>query len=561
MTRNVAWLLLLAVVAVPAFAGSNSGSVSGYVKNSAGVPQMGASVQIFAPGVVATTVFTDSTGFFNAATLVSGVYHVKVTAPSFLPSLRENVNIRSGANMVVNVTLNTLYEAIQFTPARKRAGDDEEDWKFTLRNMASRPVLRIVDDGPVVVSRSEKDEDKVLRAKVAFIAGAEAEGSSGAAGSTVFDIDTSMFSSGKLNLNGNVAYNGQSTPATVLRAAYSKQLANGSTPEIAFTGRRFALPFDGQHSAALQALALSVADDFTLLDVAEMKLGTEYQTIEMFGRADAFKPFADLDLHLGHDTTLSYGYATTQPTMRAAKGFDTAPADLSESGPRMSLQNFNTQIERARHHEVALKHRLGSNTTLLAAAYDDSFTDPAVIGVGDPDTTSGAFLPDLYSGTFSFTGRTFHTNGVRVAAERKLADVTATMDYSYGGALDLPAYTPAANAQAAMQKVSRHTLGCKVAGSVPVTHTRWIASYRWTNGPSITPVDSFNGSIGQMDPYMNVFVRQPVPTLGFLPKMEALVDVRNLLAQGYTPIIGSDGRMLYLVQTARAVRGGVSFSF
>jgi hypothetical protein len=64
-----------------------------------------------------------------------------------------------------------------------------------------------------------------------------------------------------------------------------------------------------------------------------------------------------------------------------------------------------------------------------------------------------------------------------------------------------------------------------------------------------------------MDPYMNIFVRQPMPSWGFLPKMEALVDVRNLLAQGYTPVIGSDGRMMYLVQTARAVRGGVSFSF
>jgi hypothetical protein len=112
-----------------------------------------------------------------------------------------------------------------------------------------------------------------------------------------------------------------------------------------------------------------------------------------------------------------------------------------------------------------------------------------------------------------------------------------------------------------MQEVKRHTVGCKVSGNVPVTHTRWIASYRWTSGPSVTPVDAFNSTAAQMDPYMNIFVRQPMPTLGFLPKMEALVDVRNLMAQGYTPVIGADGRMLYLVQSARAVRGGVSFSF
>jgi hypothetical protein len=43
--------------------------------------------------------------------------------------------------------------------------------------------------------------------------------------------------------------------------------------------------------------------------------------------------------------------------------------------------------------------------------------------------------------------------------------------------------------------------------------------------------------------------------------MEALVDVRNLLAQGYVPVMGQDGRTIFLVQSARSVRGGVSFTF
>src|SRR5690242_20314625 len=99
MTRSVAWVLLLAAIAVPAFAGGNSGSISGYVKNSSGTPQMGALVEFFGTGTSpALTVFTDATGHFNANALASGIYRLKVTAPSFLPTLRENVNIRSGAN-------------------------------------------------------------------------------------------------------------------------------------------------------------------------------------------------------------------------------------------------------------------------------------------------------------------------------------------------------------------------------------------------------------------------------------------------------------------------------
>ena len=43
--------------------------------------------------------------------------------------------------------------------------------------------------------------------------------------------------------------------------------------------------------------------------------------------------------------------------------------------------------------------------------------------------------------------------------------------------------------------------------------------------------------------------------------MEAIVDLRNLLAQGYVPMLGPDGKTVYLVQSARSVRGGVSFTF
>ncbi len=43
--------------------------------------------------------------------------------------------------------------------------------------------------------------------------------------------------------------------------------------------------------------------------------------------------------------------------------------------------------------------------------------------------------------------------------------------------------------------------------------------------------------------------------------MEALIDLRNLLAQGYVPVIGQDGQTVYLVQAARSVRGGVTISF
>jgi hypothetical protein len=72
----------------------------------------------------------------------------------------------------------------------------------------------------------------------------------------------------------------------------------------------------------------------------------------------------------------------------------------------------------------------------------------------------------------------------------------------------------------------------------------------------------FNASAGRSDPYLNVFLRQPIPGTSFLPgKMEAIIDLRNLRAEGYVPVVGQDGQTVYLVQSARSVRGGVAFTF
>ncbi len=152
---------------------------------------------------------------------------------------------------------------------------------------------------------------------------------------------------------------------------------------------------------------------------------------------------------------------------------------------------------------------------------------------------------------------------MRLVLQRKLlSDLTATLDYAYGGVLDLT--RPDVELQDArewMRTQRRHAVAAKFSGSIPHAKTHWIASYRWTSGQALTPVDVFNTSAGQSDPYLNLFLRQPIPA-GFLSgHMEMLVDLRNLLAQGYVPVVGSDGRTVYLVQAARSVRGGVAFSF
>jgi hypothetical protein len=313
----------------------------------------------------------------------------------------------------------------------------------------------------------------------------------------------------------------------------------------------------------LQAIALTTSDDMVLGDSIELNFGSELQTIQFMGRVTTFRPFGTADIHLSPNTVLEYRYATSEPNSRLERDFGLAPEDGNEAAPRVSMVSYATTVEHAHHQELSLSHRIGRNNIQIAV-YTDRISDPALTGVGEFTTDNGNVLPDLYSGTFTYQGNDFHTQGARLVWQRQLTSrITATMDYEYGGVLDLA--TPnvsLANVSQSTLVRKRQSVAGKLAGTVPKSKTRWMASYGWINGEALTPVDMFNASAGRTDSYLSLFFRQPIPGTGFFPgHIEAIVDLRNLLAQGYVPVLGNDGHTVYLVQSARAVSGGVAFTF
>ena len=136
------------------------------MRDSAGVPQIGAQVQLLRPDLsVVASVYTNGEGRFLISSLVPGRYALKAMGPSFLPALRENVSVRGGT--VVNLTLNTLYEVIQWLPAEPRAGGSQkDDWAWTLRSAANRPLLRWLEDGPLVVVSDGSGTTPKLKARL-----------------------------------------------------------------------------------------------------------------------------------------------------------------------------------------------------------------------------------------------------------------------------------------------------------------------------------------------------------------------------------------------------------
>jgi hypothetical protein len=526
---------------------------------------MGAAVEIL--GTAARKVFTDDRGFYSLAALVPGSYNIKVSAPSFLPTLREKIGVRSGSKLMVNVTLTNLFEAIQLVTVPTQV--DQDDWKWTLRSISNRPILRILPDGSTAIVENGSD----LKGNIKLLAGAPGEGfGSPSDMSAAFSVERSLLSTGTVRFNGDVGYgtDGSPNPAAILRTTYTSHYNDVFEPSLSISALRLNSPdLNNMPGATLQALSVTSSDRVVLGDMLEMTLGSQLQTVQFMGRVHAFRPFGSADLHLTPNTVLEYQYSSSVPDSRLedrstdGDHVEAASSDPGTAGPRLSIVNFTPAVERARHQEVSVSQRIGKNN-MQVALYADNIVDPVLTGVGDLTAETGDILPDLYSGTFSYQGNDYSAAGVRAVLQRKLlSDLTATLDYSYGGVLDLS--HPGIELQDARDYIRaerRHSMAAKFGGNIPKSKTHWTASYRYTAGRTLTPVDLFNTSPGAADPYLNLSIRQPIPSKLIAGHMELLLDIRNLLAQGYVPVVSSDGQTVYLVQSsARSVRGGLAFNF
>ena len=567
MANRLKWLVVLLGAALPVCA-ATPGSISGMVKSADGTPQMGALVEVFAAGTLQPFVaFTSQAGSFQVASLAPGSYRLKVTAASFLPSLIENVVIRSGGKAIINVTLNTLAEAIRFLPPRQISEQDQDDWKWILRSAANRPILRFNSDDGLILTSSAVNENRdthAVKGKVAFVAGAQADGFGSAPDyGTSFDVQQALFSADTLSFDGRVG-NGNGQPAGVIRTSYRHQFANGDTPTVAVTLRRTAPPGSAANNA-LNSLAFTFSNTTNVAGLVDLSYGSEVQGVQFIRHISGVRPFATAGVHLGKNMMVEYHYATAEPASAFDRALDNSGDDDSVPMPRLSVVGYAPALERDRHQEVAVSRKHG-DTKFQAAVFFDRVSNLALTGSGDVSSIASDVIPDVFSDTFTFNGGNLDTKGFRLVAEHTFSrELTALLDYAYGGAVSAPDWNSTASwadLREALRVEDAHSVTAKLNGLIPDSGTRWAASYKFTSSNAVTPVDLFNASPGHADPYFSVVIRQPIPGGSFIPgHIEAVLNVRNLLAQGYRPFLSPDGRTLYLVQAARAVRGGLAFTF
>ncbi len=100
----------------------------------------------------------------------------------------------------------------------------------------------------------------------------------------------------------------------------------------------------------------------------------------------------------------------------------------------------------------------------------------------------------------------------------------------------------------------------RFSGTLDGTGTRWQASYRWQPDDTVTEVAPF--AVDALAPYLNLHICQTIhQSRKGSSGIEALVEVRNLLAQGYHPYLLRDGSIVLFAQDQRGFTGGLAFSF
>ena len=143
-----------------------SGSIAGFVRDSRGIPQMGASVLLFNRSErLIQQAITNERGIFGFALLTPDLYSVRVSLASFVPAVKQKIAVQPGMQSLLYVDLASVLSSIELvyaTPGQGALMSDE--WKWTLKASAStRPVLRMLPDPDYSVSRSNPRDEPSSR--------------------------------------------------------------------------------------------------------------------------------------------------------------------------------------------------------------------------------------------------------------------------------------------------------------------------------------------------------------------------------------------------------------
>jgi len=555
----------LSVLQSACAASITSGSVAGVVTDAAGTPQIGIVVELLrADSSLAARVFTDRRGNYAIASVLPGQYSLKAMGGDFIPTLKQNLRIRT--HTIVDLTLSSLYDLMQFVPQPRRVRvRAEDDWAWTLRSAQNRPLLRWQEDGsPIMVwdgAAESRHPASKRRIRLEAAAGEKRFAASGQQISVAMLRDTSARR--RLAMSAEIAPDvaGEMDAMVGMREQMIDSGMGSSSMQTLM-----AVMMDPSAGAGgqqgLQAASMRTWESLQLVNALDAEAGSD-QVLARVGDGPgvlAALPFASLALHRG-DSTLEYRLATAIAS----------DPDASESMPGawlpvVSERNGQLVLEHGLHQELGWSTTAGP-TEMQLILYGDTLDNPRIEASGrlnGAENSGGWMLVDGASGLLRAAGPSYSAKGVLASVESRLpGNNRVRVSYASGDALVMQASATPESIATILQRARAHhaqMYSVMVSGTVEGVGTRWRTSYRWQPDATVTAVVPY--AVGAPDPYMSVSVRQPIHVYGEgSSSVEAQLDVSNLLAEGYRPFLTDDGSHLYFAQAQRCIRGGLAFTF
>jgi len=552
-------LFVVLISALPLH-GAAPASVSGVVRDSSGVPQIGAVVQLLRPDMsVVASVYTNSKGRFDFSSVLPGRYAVKAMGTSYLPALRENLRIHT--NTVLNLTLNTLYEVMQWLPAQPRSSDSEkDDWAWTLRSAANRPLLRWLEDGPLVVVSDGPNSTPKLRARL--VANGQT-GSFGEDGQRIsFELEDTP--SDSRELLAQVDFD----PGT--DAGMESML--GFRQELGFAGSVQSVAAMAIHPEVTSAGGEGL-DEASMRNWETIQMGDEFQAevgaeqvVARFSQNSpntvvAALPFVTVGWR-SSGGTVHYSMATAVPDLQGRND-----AQAGTWLPSLAMRNGKLALEHGLHQEIGWD-RTTDASGVSVLFYADTLSNPVLeamsrMAAGRQAPMANA-LYDGNSGLVRTAAASYSTAGVVATVQRRLPHGNMIrLAYANGDALVLSGSEhPVSLSQivTAVRPRRAEMYTISLSGTLDGTGTRWRASYRWQPDETVTRVAPYASDAEE--PYMNVQLRQPVCARHEGGQsLDAMIEVRNLAAQGEHPFVLTDGSLLVFAEDQRSVSAGLAFTF
>jgi hypothetical protein len=561
------------------------GSLAGVVSDNQGVPLMGATVIVIGPTTFATEaasqtverMVTDAHGRFTIAHLVPGWYSLKVSSPTRLPAMRNGVRVDAGETVVATFVLTDTFAPIRFQVPSNSVSSWGDDWKWVLRTSSTtRPILRYREQpqGTQVASMDQKTALPRSERFAGILPGSTPHDplSEGLGMASVFaylqplSVDSDVLAAGSF-----APFGGE--PGT-LGALLRRNQLKGEPQQIGLIFHQFSLAPGTSISPGVtpnafgqaKGLVATYSETRLLAPKVTVTAGMDINYLSAIDSVFTAQPHVNLEYQATPQTVVSAQYGSAR-----ADGSNSMLERLSvlNAFPQITQRDGHLEMEQLNHTELSVNHRMGRSARVQAVAYHDGLRNAAVWGLGHSaygQTFAGNSLPNPAGNGIVINGGNYQSAGFRaVFAQTFGSRIEVLGAYSSGSALSARSFVVQNSrpySQGALMPEQTNSLIGKITADLPGTHTRFTTSYVWVPNDRVTLVDPAGQGNLQVQPYLGVQIRQPIPTPNFLPvHIDAVADFQNLLSQGYVPAGQGGQRPVVLSSGYHSIRGGFSVQF